>query len=171
MFDKFCLLSLTHRRNGFITMLAPIRDHLAPPNPESSTLLCSTRDCYFTRLLSVNLFPGKPGFEEARWIVSEDVNVGHLLDVFMSVVAKSDTIIEVCVNFLEHLYWYNGRYTVLGSKIEGLPDDHRLKSKSLIELSRLSHILGNYLEEKQLLLCILQLKREREEDYEVASVM
>jgi hypothetical protein len=88
MFDKFCILSLTYRSNGFITMLAPLRDYLCPKDPMSSPLLSTTKECYFTRL-SIEFIPRQPGFEESRWITSEDVNVEHLLDVFTSVDSNS----------------------------------------------------------------------------------
>ena len=111
-FDKFCALSLTHRVDGYTTMLAPVRDYLAPHSPTSSPLLCETRDRYITRL-SVELYPDKPGFEEAGWIVSEDVNVEHLLNTFASPTAHVD-IWHACSNFLEHLRWHKPRKTVLG---------------------------------------------------------
>ena len=79
--DKFCVLSLTHRSNSFITMLSPLRDHLRPKDPKSSALLCAAKKQYFTRM-EHRPGPGEHGFEETGWITSEDVNVEHLLDVF-----------------------------------------------------------------------------------------
>ena len=169
-FDKFCLLSLTYRSNGFSTMLAPIRDYLGPRDPRSSPLLCATRDHYFRRL-SVNVNPSQPGFEEARWIVSEDVNVEHLLDVFISVDPEGGDTWKTCCHFMRHLFWHKPRQTMLKSKIEALTDDHHFKSKCLSELSRLFETLGNNAERKRLLTQALELERRRGDDLWIATTL
>jgi hypothetical protein len=88
IFDTFCVLSLTCRNDGLITMLAPLRDYIGPKDPRSSPLLCATRERYFFRL-SVDVYPDKKGSEETKWIIAEDVNVEHLLDAFMPTRAPS----------------------------------------------------------------------------------
>ena len=126
VFDDFCILSLVHRSNDFITMLAPLRDYLYPKDPASSPLLHATKDHYFSRL-SVDVDPANPGFEDSRWITSEDMNVEHLLDVFTSIDENSVDVWDVCGYLMEHLYWHKKRLVVLGPKVEALPDDHRSK--------------------------------------------
>ena len=170
LFDKFCILSLTHRTKGFITMLAPLRDYLRPKDPKSSPLLCTTKESYFTRM-SVVLDPNKPDFGEARWITSEDVNVEHLLDIFTSIDANSDDVWEACDNFMNHLTWHKQRLIILGPKIEGLPDNHPSKPRCVFLLSLLSHSVGNRAERKRLLTHTLKLGREREDDYWVARAL
>ena len=170
IFDKFCVLSLTYRSNGFITMLAPLRDYLRPKDPASSPLLCMAKKHYFHRL-SVDVNPGQPGFEEAQWIISEDVNVEHLLDVFTSIDTNSVEIWDVCAYFMGHLYWHKKRLVVLGPKIEGLPDDHRSKPECLLQLSRLFNSVGNRAEYKRLLIYTLRLQRERRNPLQVAETL
>jgi len=170
IFDKLCILSLTYRSNGFITMLAPLRDYLSPKDPRSSTLLCTTKDYYFARM-SVHLDPNHPDFIKSQWITSEDVNVEHLLDVFTTIDASSDVVWDACVDFMIHLIWHKRRLIVLKSKIEGLPDDHSSKPECLFELSRLFDSVGNQMERKRLLAHVLELWRERENDYEVARIL
>ncbi|KAF9645616.1 hypothetical protein BDM02DRAFT_3189570 [Thelephora ganbajun] len=170
MLDKFCLLSLTHRGNGFVTMLAPLRDYLSPKGPGFSPLLHTTKQRYFSKL-SVEVSAGKPGFEEARWVISEDVNVEHLLDVMTSVDANSDDIWLACAHFMGHLYWHRRRLVVLGPKVEGLPDNHPSKPECLFELSRLFDSVGNCAEYKRLLIRALKLWRERGDDLKVAETL
>jgi tetratricopeptide (TPR) repeat protein len=170
VFDKLCVLSLTYRSGGFITMLAPLRDHLHPEDPISSPLLHAIKECYFKRL-SVFVNPGSPGYEEARWIMSEDVNVEHLLDVFTLIDANSDDVWDACANFMEHLCWHKQRLVVLGPKLEELPDKHPSKPRCLFELSRLFESVGNLSEYKRLLVCTLKLWREWGDDVQVAIVL
>ena len=170
LFDKFCLLSLTHRNNGFITMLALIQDYLVPRDPRSSPLLCTTRNRYFSRLL-VSVDPEKPGYEDARWIVSEDVNVEHLLDVFISIQPNAGGIWDVCFRFMQHLYWHKPRQTMLSSKIEALPDDHPHKPRCLFELSRLFGQIGHRAEQKRLLTLTLELERRSGDEFWVAETL
>jgi len=170
IFDNFCILSLAYRSDGFITMLAPLRDYFSPKDPKTSPLLCATKEHYFTRM-SVNIDPTKPNFEETQWITSEDVNVEHLLDTFTTVDANSDGTWNSCTNFMRHLYWHKKRVTILKPKIEGLPDNHRSKPGCLFQLSRLFGSVGDQMERKRLLVHTLQLWRERESDGWVALTL
>jgi tetratricopeptide (TPR) repeat protein len=170
IFDQFCALSLTHRNNGFITMLAPLRDHIGPKDPLSSPLLRAIKDRYFLRL-SVDIYPDKEGYEETKWIISEDVNVEHLLDVLLSIDSSSPDVLEACVHFMEHLYWHKRRLVVLGPKIEGIPDDHPSKPRCLYQLSWLFQLVGNDLECRRLLVYALKLSRERRDDVQVAKTL
>ena len=170
LFDTFCLISLTYRSNGFVTMLAPIRDYLGPQDPQSSNLLRTTSDRYFTRL-SVKVGPDNPGFAEARWVVSEDVNIEYLLDVFTTINPNGRDLWDFCHHFMEHLYWHKPRSTILGTKIEALSDDHPSKSKCLFELSALLAKIGHYAEQKRLLIHALELDRRRGDDARVAVAL
>ena len=166
IFDKYCVLSLTYRSNGFVTMLAPIRDYLYPHDPRSSPLLCATKDRYFSRL-SVDVDPDKPGFREARWVVPEDMNVEHLLDAFMSIDPDKGDIWDACYHFIEHLYWHKPRQTILGSKIEALVEYRCIELEYLSELSRLFGRVRNHTERKILLAHALELEGRQGGDREV----
>ena len=170
IFDNFCILSLTYRSNGFVTMLAPLRDHLCPKDPKTSLLLCAIKDCYVRRL-SGFLDPDLPGYEEARWITSEDVNVEHLLDVFTSIDENSDGVWSACTHFMDHLYWHKPRLVVLGPKIEALPDDNPSKPQCLLALAHLFGLVRNCAESKRLLTHALKLSRGQGHDLQIARTL
>ena len=168
--DGFCTLSLTYRNNGFVTMLAPLRNHLCPKDPVSSPLLITTKECYFAHL-SGEVPPGKPGFEEARWITVEDVNVEHLLDIFATIDTESESIWDSCAKFMAQLYWHKPRLVTLGPKIVALPDGHPSKAQCLWNLSRLFDSVGNFTERRRLLSHSLKLWREDGDDLHVAQTL
>jgi len=191
--DKFCILSLTYQSDEFITMLAPLRDHLCPKDPKSSPLLCKTKQCYFSRLSAQ---VDGPGFEETCWIASEDVNVEYLLDVFTSIDANpsngwstypgfmkhllgafasvdtdSGNVWDACADFMRHIYHHKPHLITLGPKIEGLPDSHHSKPECLFWLSQLFHSVGNGVECVRLLTHTLKLCREQGDDFQVAQIL
>ena len=168
--DKLCILSLTYRSGGFVTMLVPLRDYLCPKDPLSSPLLRTVKQSYFTRLSSKS-DPVAPGTEETRWITSEDTNVEHLLNFLTLVDPISDRVWRACANFANLLHWHKPRHTVLGPKIKRLPDNHPSKPDCLFQLALLLHSHGNYAEEKQLFDHALKLERERGNDYRVALIL
>jgi len=168
--DKFCILSLAYQSGGFVTMLAPLRDYFCPKNPLLTPLLNTTKEHYFSRL-SVRLDPGRPGFEEAQWITSEDVNVEHLLDVFTTVDTNSDNVWDACAYFMRHLLWHKRRLVSLGPKIEGLPDEHPSKPECLLQLARLLDSVGNHPEYKRLLTHVLELQRKKGDNHEIAQAL
>ena len=170
IFNRFRILSLVHRSNGFTTMLAPLRDHLCPRDPKSSPLLCAAKECYFGRL-SVGVYPGKPGYEETRWIELEDVNIEHLLDVFMTIDTDSTSVWDVCSYFMDHPDWHKPRLVLLGPKVEALPDSHPSKPRCLCRLSQLFSSVGNLMECKRLLIHTLKLCREWGDEFEVAQTL
>ena len=151
-------------------MLAPLRDYLSPRDPMSTPLLCSTRDRYFGRL-SVDVGPDDPGFKEARWVTSEDVNVEHLLDVFTTVNGTGGDAWGACADFMRHLYWYKPRLVTLGPRIEALADDHPSKLECLFQLSRLFQAAGNHVGRERILTHALRLSRKRGDNYHLAETL
>jgi len=170
IFDKFCILSLTYRSNGFITMLAPLRNHLCPKDPKSSLLLTMTKEHYLNKL-SAWVFPRELGFKETQWVVSEDVNLEHLLDFLTSVDTNSDDIWDACAGLMRHLYHHKPRLTMLGPKIEGLLDSHHSKPVCLFWLSQLFCSVGNHHKCKQLLIHTLELQKGQGNACEIAQTL
>ena len=151
-------------------MLAPLRDYLCPKDPKSSPLLCTTKKSYFSRL-SVDINPDEPSFEETKWIMSEDVNIEHLLNVFTSTDADLDGVWDTCAYFLGHLFWHKPRLVMLGPKLEGLPDNQPSKPECLYQLSRLFRSVGNYVEYKRLLVHTLELWKGQGDKFQVAETL
>ena len=104
-------------------------------------------------------------------MVEEDVNVEHLLDVFTTIDPGEGYIWDACYDFLEHLRWHKPRLTTLTPKIEALSDHHPSKPRCLRQLSLLLSQVGNYTEQKRLLIHALELVRRAGDDTQVAFTL
>ena len=136
----------------------------------SASLLCSVKECYFSRLaLSVETVGH--GNDETRWITSEDVNAEHLLDIFTSADTNSENVWDACENLMLHLYFHKPRLPVFEQKIRRLPDGYPSKPACLSSLSSLFSAVGNSVEQQQLLCRALKLYRERGDDDDIAFTL
>jgi len=111
--------------------------------------------------MSIEIDPNNANFGETQWIMSEDVNAEHLLDIFTTIDPDSGGVWGACINYMKHLHWHKKRVTTLQPKIEGLPDNHNSKPEYLFRLSLLVYLVGNYVESKRLMSYALKLWRER----------
>jgi len=72
---------------------------------------------------------------------------------------------------MRHLYWHKKRLVILQLRIEGLPDDHPCKPVCLFYLSRLFSSVGNWVEQRRLLIHALKLQRGQGGDYKIAMLL
>ena len=135
--DGFVRLSLTDRRRGFITMLAPIRGYLNSKCLQPSPLLCRTIESYIIKLLD------DIRFNQKKWILLENLNIQHLLDELICIYPDSNKIWYTCSHFIKYLASHGPQKILLWFKIKDLPNDHQFKQRCLDQLSELSEKLNH----------------------------
>ncbi len=130
--DGLCRLSLTYRKGGFVTMLAPIRMHILSDEkaPISQfSLLNDVRLFYIDQLQrgdSTLQDPHKPRHEKLNGalIRTEDVNIERLLAYDMDSATnmkQKEAVAHFCVSFMRSLSMFKPRTTILEAKIQAMP--------------------------------------------------
>ena len=136
----------------------------------SSPLLSMAWERHFVRL-STNADPDEPNSGESQWIISEDANVEHLLNVFTSLDPGSEIVWDTCTGFLCYLYFHKPRLTMLGQKTETLSGDHPSEVQCLRALAFLFSSVGHQVEHQRVLTHTLNLWREKGDEYWVADTL
>ena len=99
------------------------------------------------------------------------MNTEHLFEVFTTADANSNDVWAACGRFAAYLSWHKPRLAVLGSKIEGFPNNHLLKPWCLLKLLYLIVSVGNYPERKQLFIHTLEFWKEQGDDLRVVRTL
>ncbi|KAF8062279.1 hypothetical protein FPV67DRAFT_1507849 [Lyophyllum atratum] len=112
-----CRHSLIYREGEFLTMLAPIRLHMAGPDsagifPVAQSIISDLHTCYLTR---VNRYS-----DNLEWLRVEDVNAEHVIALALGH-SNSKTMAKLLRDFvdpfLEFLYKHKARATTLRAVI------------------------------------------------------
>ncbi|KAF9780532.1 hypothetical protein BJ322DRAFT_1112530 [Thelephora terrestris] len=165
--ERFGIINHLGRCLGFLALSITLLATTASNNMWSFDRLAKERNKHHARVLQVDYNESLaatiefsfafPTFRKLRPNVR-----GLTIDV------DTCEVWDGCYPFMEHLHWQKQRQTVLRLKVEALPDGHSSKARWL---SRLFGSVGNYVEEKRVLRCILEIQRERGDAFQAAVLL
>ena len=125
--DVFCVLSLTRRNNGFITILAPLRLYLEQGCPYS--LLPRAGQQYFTRIREIACSVGRNRvrLQQTQWLASEDINIDSLLSFYMGHFSTSAEVLRVCRDFANIAQFHFNTRRISSDHLPTTPGQSRMQ--------------------------------------------